>query len=95
MPGVDDHSEFDGGGVMPNTVFPKGSEALTPGDKLRLQSLTGQEIDSRAPIDPAFWHGAQMPDPRPAEMDRRARLRQQAVMRRQERLRYKETPRNY
>lgn len=95
MPGVDEFSEFDGGGVMPNTIFPKGSDALTPGEKLRLQSLTGQENDSRAPLDPAFWNGATMPDPRPAEMDRRAREREEAARRRQELRRYKQTPRQY
>jgi len=58
-----DRSEFDGGGVMPNTVFPKGTEALTASDKLRLQSITGQELDSRAPVDPYFWYGNVAPEP--------------------------------
>lgn len=58
-----DRSEFEGGGVMPNTVFPKGPEALTASDKLRLQSITGQEEDSKAPPDPYHWYGNQKPDP--------------------------------
>lgn len=53
----DPRSEYGGMGVMPNTVFPKGSDALTASDKLRLQSLTGQEEDSRAPVDPYHWYG--------------------------------------
>ena len=55
-------SEYEGGGVLPNTVFPKGRGALTPSDKLRLQSLTGQEDDPFAPPDPYFWHGNVAPD---------------------------------
>ena len=60
--GEDSRSEYEGGGVMPNTVFPKGEDALTASDKLRLQSLTGQETDSRAPIDPYFWYGNVAPE---------------------------------
>ena len=56
-------SEYGGGGVMPNTVFPKGTEALTASDKLRLQSITGQETDSNAPVDPYFWQGGVEPPP--------------------------------
>jgi hypothetical protein len=63
-------SEFGGGGVMPNTVFPKGREALTPADKLRLQSLTGQEVDSNAPVDPFHWMGGvEPPEPTPYPSD--------------------------
>lgn len=58
-----DRSEFEGGGVMPNTVFPKGSDALTASDKLRLQSITGQEEDSKAPPDPWHWYGNKEPEP--------------------------------
>jgi hypothetical protein len=60
---ADPRSEFEGGGVMPNTVFPKGTDALTASDKLRLQSITGQEVDSRAPRDPYFWQGGVRPQP--------------------------------
>lgn len=62
MAGVEDHTEFEGGGVMPNTVFPKGTDALTASDQLRLMSITGQELDSRAPVDPYFWVGGVGPD---------------------------------
>lgn len=95
MSGVEGYSEYDGNGVMPNTVFPKGEEALTAGDKLRLQSITGQETDSRAPVDPAFWHGATLQDP--AEEARIARLHRQAgAQRRRAALdQYKPTPRQY
>lgn len=92
--GFENPSEFDGNGVMPNTVYPKGSDALTPSDKLRLQSITGQEEDSRAPVDPWFWQGGQF-DPsvgESIEQDRRARTRQNAALRREQRDRYKESP---
>ena len=60
--GEDTRSEFEGGGVMPNTVFPKGADALTNSDRLRLMSLTGQETDPNAPVDPYFWYGGQAPE---------------------------------
>lgn len=59
----DPRSEFGGRGVQENTLYPKGSDALTPGDKLRLQSLTGQEEDPKAPVDPYHWQGNIAPDP--------------------------------
>jgi len=86
-------SEYEGRGVMPNTVFPKGSDALTPADKLRLQSLTGQEEDSRAPVDPYFWFGGTGPDTEAESAltaEAEARAIEQALI---ERDRYKETPR--
>lgn len=89
---LEDRSEYDGGGVMPNTVYPKGPDALTPSDKLRLQSITGQEEDSRAPVDPYFWHGNVRPDPNEEArlaQEERARI---AELRRMERDRYKESP---
>lgn len=93
--GVEEVSEYDGGGVMPNTVYPKGNDALTPSDKLRLQSLTGQEEDSRAPVDPWFWQGGQYSDEEIAgvEQDRRARQANNARLRRAEAARYRESPR--
>ena len=92
--GPETPSEFDGSGVMPNTVFPKGSEALTPADKLRLQSITGQEEDSRAPVDPWFWQGGQY-SPNAldgVEQDRRAREAEYARLRREHNDRYRESP---
>ena len=59
--GEESRSEYEGGGVMPNTVFPKGTNALNNSDRLRLMSLTGQEEDSHAPRDPFFWYGGQAP----------------------------------
>ena len=94
MAGVEDRSEFDGGGVMPNTVYPKGSDALTPSDKLRLQSLTGQEEDSKAPLDPYHWHGNNYPDFTAEENDRAQRIRTQEARKRIEDQRYKETKRS-
>lgn len=93
--GVEEHSEYDGGGVMPNTVYPKGADALSPSDKLRLQSLTGQEEDSRAPVDPWFWQGGQYTDDAldGVERDRRARTARNARLRREEAARYRESPR--
>lgn len=68
------YSEYEGGGVNENTVFPQGPDALTASDKLRLQSLTGQEENSNAPIDPYHWYGGQDPgeqvDPTPQQRQR-------------------------
>lgn len=95
MPGknLNERSEFEGGGVMPNTVFPKGTEALTPSDKLRLQSITGQEADSRAPVDPWFWQGGDYSSRalEGVEQDRRAREARNSSLRRQESKRYRES----
>lgn len=86
-------SEYEGGGVMPNSVFPKGVEALTASDKLRLGYITGQETDSRATPDPGAFYGNSYFDvnevPKPAP-EQKAR---QAENLRIERLRYRESPR--
>jgi len=87
-----EHSEYEGGGVMPNTVFPKGSDALTPADKLRLQSITGQETDSQAPVDQYHWYGNLVPDTTQEEADRAARLERERQLAQREVDRYKETP---
>lgn len=94
MTNVDDHSEYEGGGVMPNTVFPKGTEALTPADKLRLDSITGQDTDSRAPVDPWHWQGGKY-DPAMqggVELARQERLERGRELRQQEAERYRESP---
>lgn len=68
----DPRSEFEGGGPQANTLYPKGADALTPSDKLRLQSLTGQEQDPKAPLDPYFWQGGMAPEevePGPTELE--------------------------
>lgn len=57
----DPRSEFGGRGVQANTLYPKGADALTGSDKLRLQSITGQEEDPKAPPDPYFWYGGTAP----------------------------------
>ena len=90
---LNDRSEYEGGGVMPNTVFPKGPDALTPSDKLRLQSITGQEEDSRAPVDPWFWQGGAYSSTAldGVEQDRRSRLARNQQLRREEAQRYKES----
>lgn len=85
-------SEYEGGGLMPNTVFPKGIDALTPADKLRLQSITGQETDSRAKVDPYFWYGNVRPDPREAQAIQSQRQQLLAAQRAENARRYKETP---
>lgn len=91
MAGVESFSEYEGGGLMPNTVFPKKSDSLTPSDKLRLMSITGQTEDSRAPVDPYFWYGNEAPDPQePVRLAQEARNRQRAIQAEQ-RSRYKET----
>lgn len=56
----DPRSEFEGRGVQDNTVFPVDTDAITASDALRLDSLTGQTIDSRAPRDPYHWNGGQV-----------------------------------
>ena len=90
---LNDRSEYGGGGVMPNTVFPKGPDALAPSDKLRLQSITGQEEDSRAPVDPWFWQGGVYSSTAldGVEQDRRSRLARNQQLRREEAQRYKES----
>jgi hypothetical protein len=86
------YSEYDGDGVMPNTVYPVGSDALTPSDKLRLQSITGQEEDSRAPVDPYFWYGNAKPDYTQHERDAQEKKRNAARLEREQRDRYRESP---
>lgn len=86
-------TEYDGGGVMPNTVHPKGKDALTNGDKLRLMSTTGQMEDSQAAVDPGFWVGNEYFDttkPAYTYNDQAARLRQRNA---DQAARYKQTPR--
>lgn len=58
----DPRSEFGGNGVQDNTLYPKGADALTNGDRLRLQSITGQEDDPTAAPDPYFWQGGVAPE---------------------------------
>lgn len=58
----DPRSEYGGRGVQANTLYPKGADALTPSDRLRLQSITGQEDDPTAPPDPYFWYGNVAPE---------------------------------
>ena len=87
-----EHSEYDGGGVMPNTVYPKGSDALTPSDKLRLQSITGQETDPQAPVDPYHWYGNVRPNEALVENDRMAREERARQLAQREADRYRETP---
>jgi hypothetical protein len=90
---LDERSEFEGGGVQRNTIFPKGADALTPADKLRLGYITGQETDPNAPPDPWFWQGGDYNSHANdgVEADRRARQANNARLRREEAQRYKES----
>lgn len=92
---MSEFSEYDGGGVMPNTVHPKGPDALTPADKLRLQSMTGQETDSRAPIDPYHWQGGTQENVdeflEGVEQSKQARAERARFLHQQEVERYKES----
>lgn len=88
-----DRSEYQGGGHMPNGVFPKGNDALTPSDKLRLGYTTGQEEDSRAKVDPGFFYGNGYFDPNEKPPVDRERIRREKEIRRRENARYRETPR--
>ncbi|MEG2887312.1 MAG: hypothetical protein RR853_09335 [Aurantimicrobium sp.] len=90
---MSDRSEFQGGGVMPNGVFPKGNDALTPSDKLRLMSTTGQTEDSRAKVDPGFWYGNEYFDINEKPPVDRDRIRRERQNRREEGRRYRESPR--
>lgn len=65
MAGVEEFSDYEGGGVMPNTVFPKREEALTAADKLRLGYITGVETDSQSQIDPYTFYGTSILDAKP------------------------------
>ena len=89
----DDRSEYEGGGVMPNTVFPKGNDALTPADKLRLGYLTGQEEDSRASLDPGVWYGNEYFDVNEAPYVDPARVARENRIARNDQLRYRESRR--
>lgn len=93
MAGVEGRSEYGGGGVMPNTVYPKGTEALTASDKLRLLSITGQTEDSRAKPDPGFWLGNNYFDPNEKPVPDSQRILRERELARREQQRYKETPR--
>jgi len=88
----DSSSEYEGGGLMPNTVFPKETDALTNADKFRLQSITGQEEDSRAPVNPYFWYGNDWPDFSGEKADARARKQRDAQIKRDNSRRYKQSP---
>jgi len=49
-------SEFGGVENTTATIQPKPPEALTPGERLRLLSLTGQDTDTEALLDRrAMW----------------------------------------
>jgi hypothetical protein len=79
MAGVE-QSEYGGAGPMPNGVFPKGNDALSASDKLRLLSTTGQTEDSHMPVDPGYWQGVvrfdpnEVPKPTPEQVERAQRI---------------------
>lgn len=50
-------TEFGGDSPSQSTVQPKGKDALTASEKLRLIYLTGQESDSSKPVDRRAWRG--------------------------------------
>lgn len=50
-------SEFGGSDSTPVGLQPKGYDALTSGEKLRLLYQTGQEVDTEAPKSERAWHG--------------------------------------
>lgn len=89
----DEPTEYDGRGVQPNGIYPKGREALTPSDKLRLLSLTGQTEDPNASPDPGYWNGNDYFDPNYVVPPDPQRLEQERRARQIERNRYKQTPR--
>lgn len=87
-------SEYEGGGVLPNTIYPKGRDALTPSDKLRLLSITGQTEDPMAQPDPGYWQGNEYFDPDAAAPVDPVRVARERRIARENRNRYKETPRS-
>lgn len=56
----DDFSEFEGGGVMPNGVFPRAIPNAS--DQLRLMSTTGQTEDTSARRNHWFFLGQDRDD---------------------------------
>lgn len=84
-----DHSEYNGGGVQPNTLYPKDLQDLTIAERLRLQSITGQDEDPKALPDPAFWNGAQVPDAEEIRRLQRQEAQRERVRQRAETDRYR------
>lgn len=93
MSDMSDRTEYQGGGVMPNTIFPKGNDALTPSDKLRLGYITGVEDDSRSSVNPGQFYGNSYFDPNERRRPDPARVARERRVRREEGQRYKESPR--
>jgi hypothetical protein len=80
-------SEYEGGGVMPNGIFPQDDGVLlSASDQLMLLSSTGQTTDSHAPVDPYYWHGGMDPGPAPKQPKRTLKKRSE---------RYYESPSQY
>lgn len=92
MAGVEDRSEFEGGGLMPNTIFPKGADALSNSDKLRLQSITGQEDDPNAAPNEFHWNGNVRPNPMDARLEAASLARKRREIWTREKNRYRESP---
>lgn len=90
--GVDNRTEYEGGGVMPNTVHPKGNDALTASDQLRLDAITGQHDDSRAPVNQYHWYGNMRPNPLEDQIIRQDLLAHARALRQNEKDRYRESP---
>jgi hypothetical protein len=85
-------TEFNGGGVQRNTIFPKGVEALTPADKLRLGYITGVEDDPNSqPHDGQFVGAGRFDQTRYDEATRDLVAQRQALQR-AEAERYRESP---
>lgn len=50
-------SEFGGGDSTPSGLQPKGVDALTSSEKLRMIYRTNQDVDTEAALDPQAFHG--------------------------------------
>lgn len=50
-------SEFGGSDSTPSGLQPKGTDALTSSEKLRMIYRTGQEFDTEAELDEAAFRG--------------------------------------
>lgn len=57
-------SEYDLGGTEETGIYPKGPDALSPGERMRLTYLTGVPDDPAAPIDEALFHGVEAAEDR-------------------------------
>jgi hypothetical protein len=89
---VEDHTEYNGGGVMRNSVFPKEPEALTNGERLRLGYTTGREDNAHSIPRPHQFYGNQEITRQTVQQALLSIQRREDQIRQQESRRYRELP---